>query len=42
MRVSRRKFVAGMGSVIFFSAPLGSALAATTEKKTNPLCHDPR
>ncbi|MEQ4922717.1 4Fe-4S dicluster domain-containing protein [Proteus hauseri] len=33
MRVSRRKFVAGMGSVIFFSAPLGSALAATAEKK---------
>lgn len=41
MRVSRRKFVAGMGSVIFFSAPLGSALAATAEK-TYPLCHDPR
>lgn len=33
MRVSRRKFVAGMGSVIFFSAPLGNALAATAEKK---------
>lgn len=33
MRVSRRKFVAGIGSVIFFSAPLGSALAAATDKK---------
>ncbi|MFS3625767.1 4Fe-4S dicluster domain-containing protein [Proteus mirabilis] len=33
MHVSRRKFVAGIGSVIFFSAPLGSALAAATDKK---------
>lgn len=33
MRVSRRKFVAGIGSVIFFSAPLGSTLAAATDKK---------